>query len=385
MERNGGGARLTGFARTMRAFFDTPAGSVTYNVAGTVLAGSAIVGGLMVLYLGVGVATGDLGRVAGQTAPERYKWTGLLLSYAIVLGSLAYVVRNASDDNFILIAAIAGVAVWFGLPIALDLGIATVSTQASAQANPAVEFLRGRFVFAGIFLLLLAGVRACIYVADRLLAEHSDESLPLSNRDVIERVAKRPIAKNQKTKRGPTARCWEQPHCIDFIKEVCRPWKEQRTCWKLQSGCMCDARYLYEALKQDQTLGTPASEGFAADAEALGGLASERKLFCRDCRIYLEHQRRKFRVLSPLSLPITVVLVYALIPVCEAVYAGIVHLVGRIVSAMWLSEQREAVASRFVDDMSNQGVVYAGLVIFGLFLWSGVARFMEWLTLEAKV
>lgn len=373
--------------QTIQALYDTKVGLVVLNVCTYVLYVSAVVLVLCLAYLTLAVLTGDLGE-AGATAmgAAKYQWIGLLFTYAVVLGSLAYTVRSLEDDSLIVLAAIGGAVVYFGLPILMQVGVSRFSV-AETGHNMAVSTLQGNFMFLGIFLWGLGALRAVVFVMDRMLTETSERSLPDSNRTLIERAADRPLKANVHTRPGPLARCWELPHCIDFMREVCKPWEVKRTCWRLQTGCMCDARYLYQALRRDRTLGVRADEAdwLQEEAKAMGGGDFERKLFCRDCRIYQEHQRRKFRFLSPLAIPITALLVYALYPLFLTAYDLIVGKTANLVQTLWLAEGGTEAAQEFVTDMSSRGVVYAVLVLFALFLLSAVMRFIEWLTLEAML
>ncbi|NLN90599.1 MAG: hypothetical protein GX134_10630 [candidate division WS1 bacterium] len=372
---------------TIQAFYDTKIGVTVISACNYILYGSVGVLVLCLLYLALAVLSGDLGD-KGITAAgaAKYQWIGLLFMYSVICGSLAYLVRSLEDDGLILIAGIGGAVVYFGLPILMELGIHHFSS-ATPGPNLAVDLLRKTFIFVGVFLWGLGALRAAIFVVDRMLTDTSDKSLPDSNRELISRAADRPLKANVYTRPGPLARCWELPHCIDFIREVCKPWEVKRSCWRLQTGCMCDARYLYQALRKDRTEGVRADEAdwLQEEAKSMGGGEFERKLFCRDCRIYQEHQRRKFRFLSPLAIPITALLVYALHPLFLTAYNLVIERTAGLVKTMWLAEGGADAAQEFVTDMSGQGVVYAILALFALFMLSAVMRFIEWLTLEAML
>ncbi len=378
--------RQTAVRKMLREFFATPVGLVVYNTCGYAVPAGAAASALALIYLVLAVLTGALAQASTATDASRFTWVGLLLTYGVIALCLALMIRNYEDDSLIVIFGIAGAAVYLGLPMLLQFGLAR-SADASV-VNRSVQILNGQFMFLGLFVWAVAALRACVFAVDRLISGDDAEGLPTSNRDIISKVAARPLKPNVATRKGPFARCWEQPHCIDFIREVCRPYAEKRSCWKLQTGCMCDVRYLYEAMRKDNTMGIRADEGMddlIPDAESMGGGGHERKLYCKDCRIYLEHQRRKFKVLSPLAVPITIVIVLALTPLFSVAYHGLIAAVGRGIGFMWLTDARETVAQRFVDDMSNQTAVYAALVMFGLFLLSAVMRFIEWMTLEMKL
>lgn len=369
--------------------YDTKGGNTVLNLATVVLQWSAIATGIALVYLILAVLTGDVGKAASDAAgAKKYQIIGSILAYAVVFLSLAYTIRYLTENSQIWVLALAGAFVYFGIPVGLELGVAAASPSAAGLPNPALDILRRHCFFMGVFVWGLGAIRSSIFVIDTILTRSSEKDLPTSNRDIISKAADRPLTPNVHLRPGPLARCWELPHCIDFIREVCEPWKVKRACWRLQSGCMCDVRYLYEALKKDQTKGIRADDSddwLQEDARQMGGGDFERKLFCRDCRIYIEHQRRKFRFLSPLALPITVLLIYGIHPFFRSLYGTVVMGTARALEMFWLTDNSAAASSKFVRDMSNEAVMWAVLVLLGIFLLSGVMRFIEWLTLEAML
>jgi len=382
--------RMTAFRRMMRDFYDTKPGNAAYNISGTVQLIACGVGGICLVYLVLGVFSGDMTKHGAEPgAVARYQWVSLALVYAIIVLALAYFIRNVGEDGVIIVLGCAGAICYIGLPILLQWALAQQQT-AKEGANAAADAVRKQFLFVGLFLWGLSAIRALIFAIDRAVTGGTEaDDVVSAPREIIARAANRPIRANTQTRPGPLARCWEQPHCIDFIKEVCQPWAAKRTCWKLQTGCMCDVRYLYEALKQDQTTGMRADHSpdarWMEEARELGGGGIERRLFCRDCRIYLEHQRRKFRFFSPLALPITALMLFAAHPLLSAGYNVVVGGIKAVIQTMWLSDDRDLIGRRFESDMSGLGIEWAVLIVFGLFLLSATMRFIEWLTLELKV
>lgn len=76
---------------------------------------------------------------------------------------------------------------------------------------------------------------------------------------------------------------------------------------------------------------------------------------------------------------------YALHPLFLTAYDLVIERTAGLVKTMWLAEGGADAAQEFVTDMSGQGVVYAILALFALFMLSAVMRFIEWLTLEAML
>ena len=380
------------FQKTARAFFDTSVGTRIYNLCGAVQLWAGVVGALCLVYLVLAAFSGDMARSVTDQSVAKYNWVGFALTYAVLGFAVAVTLRCLEANSLIVYLGIAGAVFFFGLPLALEWGSAQGAVKAAAGGTAstvsAMSILTGRFTFLALSLWGLGGLRGCIFVGDRFMSGSAEDKAPSQQHIIFEQAAHRTIGRNVNIRPGPLARCWEQPFCVDFIREVCKPWSVGKTCWRIQSGCMCDVAYLYDALKKDRTFGVRADEEtdfLAEEARAIGGGRIERKLFCKDCRIYLEHQRRKFRLYSPLSFPVTALLVYFSYPFFQQLYRVVVGGIGRVIQAMWLSGDNATVADKFVHDMRYEGVVWAVMILFGLFLLSGVMRLIEWATLDAKL
>jgi hypothetical protein len=103
--------------------------------------------------------------------------------------------------------------------------------------------------------------------------------------------------------------CWELHFCRGSLRVNCPRFLQSVSCWKKQSGCYCD-----QSLQMDLLEGTR-SNARAQIAEELH-VARDRtrtaarrprraksRAPCRECPVYLEHQKYKYRFLSWLSYP----------------------------------------------------------------------------------
>ena len=100
-------------------------------------------------------------------------------------------------------------------------------------------------------------------------------------------------------------RCWEGPFCKDHIRVKCPIYLKKRgPCWWYKEGCMCEERIVLQAMiapdwKDKMTR--------ADQALKMGGprkiLSAEAKRErCRNCIIYNEHQRQKYKALTTAAL-----------------------------------------------------------------------------------
>lgn len=127
-------------------------------------------------------------------------------------------------------------------------------------------------------------------------------------------------------------KCWQLPFCRKFVREKCPIYFSKRTCWNELVGCMCE-----EAVIQNAMEGKPIPKEAILAANYIPRnhklTVDQKKARCRQCVIYNEHQRHKYR----LYLPITLAgfgLFYLIfrIPLL-AVTGGIVDTIDRMIGA----------------------------------------------------
>ena len=113
-------------------------------------------------------------------------------------------------------------------------------------------------------------------------------------------------------------KCWQLPYCRKFVRERCPIYHSRRTCWREQTGCMCEEEVIKGAMEnrpipKDALLAAkmiPRNNRLTVD---------QKKERCRNCVIYNEHQRQKYQALLPAVL-VFYVLLYLLMrtPLLEA-------------------------------------------------------------------
>ena len=102
-------------------------------------------------------------------------------------------------------------------------------------------------------------------------------------------------------------KCWQLPYCRKFVREKCPIYHAQRTCWRELVGCMCEEAVIRVAME-----GKPVSKEALLSGAAIPRNNkipdSAKRERCRNCVIYNEHQKHKYKLAMP-----TVVVGYALI------------------------------------------------------------------------
>lgn len=160
-------------------------------------------------------------------------------------------------------------------------------------------------------------------------------------------------------------KCWQMAYCRKFVRERCPIYHAKRTCWKERVGCMCEEKVIANALT-----GGAIPKDMVAAAKYIPyntTLPPEAKAErCRQCVIYNERQRQKYKVAMPVTA-ITVLASYALLrePIKEAV-SGLARTTDRFLgNATVAREGAEGVLIRANDSgfLVMQEVLAAGIMV----------------------
>lgn len=96
-------------------------------------------------------------------------------------------------------------------------------------------------------------------------------------------------------------KCWQLPFCRKFVRERCPIYHSKRTCWRERVGCMCEEEVIRNAMENK-----PIPKDMVAAARFIpynNRIPMEhKKERCRQCVIYNEHQKHKYRAVMPVVL-----------------------------------------------------------------------------------
>jgi hypothetical protein len=182
-------------------------------------------------------------------------------------------------------------------------------------------------------------------------------------------------------------RCWEGPFCRDHIRAKCPVFLEKRgPCWRRKEGCMCEERIVLQAMIapdwKDQM--TRANLQLSMGSGARKALSPEAKRErCRNCVIYNEHQRQKYKALTGLTL--------VAVPTLLALnFAWLQGLVDRMLFGL------DAATKRFSLDANTTGITvlhngaysliaWVFVLALGLVLLSQALKVIEYFCLKLKI
>lgn len=191
-------------------------------------------------------------------------------------------------------------------------------------------------------------------------------------------------------------KCWEMNSCPDAARDRCPNFQDQLPCWQRRLGCLCDhqlAAYLFAA-QRPATATDPHhldltqvqdAESFPARLRAAKPRSwRQRRPFCHNCALFLEHQSFKYRRLNWIFLPITVLLVAILFHFYDAMYGQgaqyLDQLSARLTHAGYLPTGMYGDASGLL----NSPYEYVLLAVLTLLLMSYVVELTDRALLEWK-
>ncbi len=103
-------------------------------------------------------------------------------------------------------------------------------------------------------------------------------------------------------------KCWQLPFCRKFVRERCPIYHSKRTCWKEQVGCMCEEQVIRNAMENKPIPKDALLAGRMIPQNHKLTLAQKQER-CRNCVIYNEHQRHKYKLAVP-AVVISFITVY---------------------------------------------------------------------------
>lgn len=96
-------------------------------------------------------------------------------------------------------------------------------------------------------------------------------------------------------------KCYQLPYCRKFVRERCPIYHAKRSCWREKVGCMCEEEVIKGAM-ENRTIPkdmVAAARYIPVNNKLTLGQKMER---CRQCVIYNEHQKHKYRAALPCVL-----------------------------------------------------------------------------------
>lgn len=328
--------------------------------------------------------------------------TGFLVYYTYIFsGYSVETIGDAPDKvrlfQYILIVGFAcfatGMTLMFWGDVALPLTLFLVAAAyfTTPMWLPEVGFVReadperyaivlgamGAMAFAG----LLLGIAAVILQAADVLVRLRHRAIYGAKGDLMKYGSG--VQEEIDIRNVFMGKCWQLPFCRKFVRERCPIFHSRRTCWKERVGCMCEEQVIRGAM-EDKVIpkdAVAAAKYIPYNTRLTPSQKAER---CRQCVIYNEHQRHKYRLMVPFAFILIVVVYFAFHqPLLEMTQTFISRLDMAMQSFTFsTSATGEAVkAEATAPDLLDEFV----LVMIMVFVFSQIMRVIEFSIFKLKI
>jgi hypothetical protein len=343
------------------------------------LRAGAVAGGLSLVYLLWGIFGAHIGQAPTATTTaeaarfaqftENVRIASTVLSWSLVALGASLLILMADDKVVGPATAVLGLVMHFGAaPLLSGIG----QTQA-------VFYIIGAARTAGYALTVLGLMKYAVDFA-RWLMELPNRMQHGANVGLADRaeVAQQRAARNA-TMFSP---CWQLPFCREVIRKQCPAYLAKTRCWKFGRGCYCDEEMISRIVRGEamNTVSAPTR------------MSRQGKPPCGRCYIFLEHQRLKYNVVSPLAIPATVVAMVVGWPLYTSLFGGIADRATFLWDKLSFSATKVATAAPGAPDpyeMSREQVQHVSQTLFGVilgfFLLIYISKFIEWAIYKAKM
>lgn len=372
------GQALYEMGEVVKQMFEGMSGPATW-----VLRVACAVGALCLAYIVMAYFGGAFKNLA--TNPNRALITKNLglcaqgLSYSLIAAYVMCLILGYEDNRLGAIGAAVGVALHFGaVPLMKIIGGQTAA--AMLMSAP----LRN----AGFTILIIGLIRASIDLMIWLV------TLP----EKVKARANVGFARPAEAKQQAVAReanmfspCWKLPFCREVIRKQCPAFLAKKTCWKFGRGCYCDEEMIGRIIRGESL------EVIKAPTR----MTRSGKPPCGRCYIFLEHQTHKFRMLSPLALPATILAMFVAWPF----YITLFGFFNKSLDSLWkglsfnpqamtpdMLKQTSTGASQYTNnpyatspEQTAHIAMYMLAALLGFFLLVYISKGIEWAIYKAKL
>lgn len=183
--------------------------------------------------------------------------------------------------------------------------------------------------------------------------------------------------------------CWQMPYCREYLRAFCKAYQHRKSCWRTKSGCYCDEEMILRMMKRSKTSKLP---GFDQRyTEVAGGskdlTPAQKRQRCRQCFLYAEHQKQKYQILSPLTFPAAIAVMWVYFEPTRAILRKALEFTdrfaGRISFEPWTEQ---LIGNQWANAPSTSSTVeYLFLICIGLIVVTYLLRGLEYFIFEVQV
>lgn len=354
----------------------------TITMWGLQLGGPVFV--ISVGYLLWGMFAGSVGNVSSMPSAEQARlWANVQLACKVltISGFVALASAGAryyTEEVIGYIFLISGASLYWGVPIVLGSAIRVGGTTGAAPTSP-IGFAVSQIQLVG---LVAVGAAVPFIIADFWYKLRG-----------MRRSAPRGAVVVSKEQQGiPKSRlyifCWQMPYCRDYLRKFCKAYEQKKSCWRIKSGCYCDEDLILRVMKKD---GADKIAGFDQRFSQAAGkssnlTAAQKRERCRQCFLYTEHQKQKYRLLSPLAFPITVGLMWMYLKPVKTFLSKAIEFTDQFAGRMSFGHGQDALGQQWSQaPATSETVLWIFLICIGLIIVTYVLRAIEYAVFDLQV
>ena len=391
---------------------DTVVPQSVLDIAEKVFLVAGIVTLLIIAYLLFGLFSGSLADVANHSKAERVQ---AMQTLGMVNNALTVSLIATLISATLLYYAEAGVAVVMLLGAAFFaygmeyfagiLGLAGKNFSQQAAVIAALKELHLAALITAVPGVLLMGRSLLV----RLFGSRDDDIANSSYGANASAEDNQPRALI-----GVMAKCWQLPYCREGVRKTCPIYHARTKCWKQRVGCMCEENIIRLAQAPSKgdapaTIEMAKGMGFVAIGDLIAKSEAEvrpnmptregprgvriptnphlsdaqKRERCRNCIIYNEHQRQKYRFLSPIVTLAVPALVYFNFENLERLLGSVLQYMDRLFGRLTFNAESSARLSQEITGSVGIEVILIGCLTLVGMTWA--LRFLEYCTFKIKI
>lgn len=233
------------------------------------------------------LASADVARLAGSIA-----LAGKVFVIALAVLCLCVVAMIFHESITGPVMLFGAAVIYWGVPLLI-----TLFTEGQTAANQHLYTVALQQIRLGAFVPILPGVALIVY---QLIESASNRGRHGAKAEQIKYG--KGVKEEPEVVYRFLGKCWQLPYCRKFIRVKCPIYLSRKCCWRERVGCMCEEDVIRSAM--EGTVQIPKEAVLAAqyipyNKTLTSGEKAER---CRNCIIYNEHQRHKYRLVVPLLI-----------------------------------------------------------------------------------
>ena len=332
------------------------------------------------VYLLWGILDGSLANTASMQLADRTRVLDNIALFCKVMSAsgiilvLSAAIRYYNNEITGYILLIGGALLHWGMPMAIASAFQQVSLAAISES---LYNIVGNFRIVGI----IAVVTALPFI----LADFWFKIQGV-RRDVPRKAV---VVGKGKADEPPKSRfhifCWQMPFCRDYLRGFCKAYEQRKSCWRIKSGCYCDEDMILRVMKTSNTgkmAGFDQKFSDVAGGKSRDMTAAQRRERCRQCFLYVEHQKQKYRMLSPLAFPATAFILWTYFKPMKAVLSSALLFTDKLAGNMSYGQYSQQWTNA---QATSETVLWLFLGCVGLILVTYVLRALEYAIFDLQV